>query len=120
MIITSNDTLYLGLKVPVMIFKMEPRTKYAFPCRRGCESPAMNGKACCSKKCRDRMASCNEPGCQNAVEPITYQGQDYAGFTEKCYKHGGRAMFEDTVLERRPKKVLFVNTVKGWVQASDY
>ena len=99
---------------------MDVQTKYAFPCRRGCGKPAMTGKACCSQSCRDKMQNCNESGCQNATEPITYQGHDYAGFTEKCYEHGGRAMFEDIIIERKSEKVLFVYTVQGWIQASNY
>jgi hypothetical protein len=99
---------------------MEVKTMYAFPCRRGCGKPTTEGKACCSQECRDRMPNCKESGCQNATEPITYQGQDYAGFTDKCYRHGGRAMFENEVIEEKPQKVLFVNTVKGWLQACKY
>lgn len=91
--------------------------KYAFPCRRGCGAPAMEGKSCCSKKCRDMLPSCNEPGCKNAPESITYQGQDYAGYTSKCYQHGGRYTYEGEVIEDKPRKELFVNTVKGWVKA---
>jgi hypothetical protein len=34
-----------------------------------------------------------------------------------CYKHGGRAKDEDLVIDGKPGKVLFVNTVKGWVKA---
>lgn len=98
---------------------MELQTKLAFPCRRGCGKPAMEGKACCSQSCRDMMQNCNEQGCQNATEPITYQGQDYAGYTEKCYKHGGRRKIEDDTIEEKPEKVLFVNTVKGWLRVSD-
>ena len=77
----------------------------------------MEGKACCSKACRDKLPNCSELGCQNAPETITYQGQDYAGYTDKCYQHGGRSRWEDQTLEGKAQKVLFVNTVKGWVQA---
>jgi len=98
---------------------MEVQTKLAFPCRRGCGKAAKEGKSCCSQVCRNRMINCNEVGCQNAVKPITYQGQDYAGFTDKCYFHGGRALFENEIVEGKPTKVLFVNTVKGWLQVSN-
>jgi hypothetical protein len=64
------------------------------------------------------MKNCDEQGCKNATETITYQGHDYAGFTDKCYEHGGRAIYEGEVIEGKPNKMLFVHTVRGWLQAS--
>lgn len=96
---------------------MSLETRYAYPCRRGCGKPATEGKSCCSQVCRDKMQNCNESGCTNAVEPITYQGHDYAGFTEKCYKHGGRHNFEGEIIHGKSRKVLFVKTVRGWIRS---
>lgn len=96
-----------------------PVIKYLFPCRSGCGAPANVGKSCCSQKCRDSIPTCNEKGCYNAPEPITYQGHNYAGYTDKCYQHGGRRVWEGEEITGPPERVAFVHTVKGWLQCSE-
>lgn len=104
--------------VLIKMDKTDIQTKRAYACRSGCGAPARDHCACCSDACRKKITNCRVEGCSNAPEPITYQGQDYAGYTRECYKHGGRQIYEDTIIEQPAQKVMFVYTVKGWLQTS--
>jgi hypothetical protein len=66
---------------------------YLFPCRRpGCNKPARENTACCSQLCREAVPNCNIKDCNNAVEYSIYKGIDMPG--NRCYKHGGRIMYD--------------------------
>lgn len=66
---------------------------YRYPCV-ACGKPAQEGKACCSRKCRDSIPNCKTPGCNNAVEAGSiYKGMDMPP-SDHCYRHGGRVHYD--------------------------
>lgn len=88
---------------------------YRYPCV-ACGLPALKGKACCSKKCRDSVPTCAVPYCGNAVELGSIcQGMNMPP-DKNCYKHGGRVRFDGdpSGIRRSRRKCIIVQNKVVW------
>ena len=89
-------------------------TKYAYRCLI-CPRAAEDRFACCSKECRDSIPDCKVIGCGKATVPGVYG--DQLGFSENCYKHGGRMQYNGEEIPSTRVKKVFVLTTVGWYEA---